>query len=339
MPIIDPSILNDAHKEYLQHLLKRAGFERLTVQVSGGVDSAVALADAVTAVGPENVNAAYIGIESSDESRERAHAVAASQGVPLIDLELTDFYADLEDRIFKAVARAGTQPTRSDFTRGSLKSTLRAPVARYINRITGNGLLLGTGNEDEDYFVRYCQRGGDAEVDCNHLSHHSKGEIRQYALYKKVPLEVVMATPTPDLLGVGDKQNDEEELTAQSGGVPWSYSTVDAEGSYTKVGTLEAMARWIDFIAPRFCSVVKGPEDCSFFSVYGADPEGARGTLEMTFKDSLAKFGLTVDHAVSALTWERKTRYKHNPALPSGIPRHVLITAGALTNELPDLTS
>ncbi len=345
MPVLNLETLSTALISYTRDQLQRSGFKRLTVAVSGGLDSAVTLALAARAVGPKNVTAVYIDVDSSETSRNRARAAAKAQDVQLIEESLTDMCHAFRGMAHERAEEAGIITATSDLIEGSLRSTIRAFAIRYYNRISREhegegvgGLVMGTGNEDEDYFLRYYQRGGDGEVDGNYLSNLSKGELMQLALHWGVPLEIVTATPTAELHGVGAVQTDEKELTDASDGTPWTYSRVNEEGQYTRIGTIEATARWIDFISPRFSTVVSAP-NLNFFSIYGANPEGARGTLKSSFEPSLHKFGLTVDHAVWALKWEKKTRYKHNPALPGGPTRLELIEAGAITNELPEIAA
>ena len=43
--------------------------------------------------------------------------------------------------------------------------------------MTGNGLRHGTGNECEDRWLRFYQKGGDGEVDSNPIAMLSKGGI------------------------------------------------------------------------------------------------------------------------------------------------------------------
>jgi NH3-dependent NAD+ synthetase len=94
---------------------------------------------------------------------------------------------------------------------GSIRSTLRAPWGRAANRLSGGGIRHGTGNEDEDRVLRFYQKGGDGEVDSNPISMLSKGEVFQLGIALGVPRSILSARPSPDLWGVGEEHNDEED--------------------------------------------------------------------------------------------------------------------------------
>lgn len=342
MPILNPELVTEHLVQSLQDRMSLAGVNRLTVAVSGGIDSAVALALAVRAAGSENVTAAYLGIESSQESKNRAESAAKVQGVSLAAPDFTAEFLQIEKTIRTwcssnlSGGEALVQQSRQNPTvKGSLKSTLRAPLIRYFNRMMGGGLVVGTGNEDEDRFLRFYQKGGDGEVDLNAFANLSKGEVRQLALYLNVPSEIVMAKPTPDLWGVGEAHSDEEELTQLSGGVPWTYTTVGLDGEYESLGTIEAMARWLDS-NPCYRKEEGRAVPVSFFELHHWSPEGGKKLHESLkiYEVTLRRYGLTVDHAISALKWEQITRHKFNPNLHCGPSRAVLLQNEAITNKV-----
>src|SRR5690606_15604020 len=126
---------------------------------------------------------------------------------------------------------------------GSIRSCLRAPVGRGFNRMTGSGIRHGTGNECEDRWLRFYQKGGDGEVDTNPIAMLAKGEVYQLGRALEVPRSIIDALPSPDLHGVGDTHNDEDEIRAMSG-VDWTYSRIDWDtGAYVRVGTIELLSR------------------------------------------------------------------------------------------------
>ena len=224
-------------------------------------------------------------------------------------------------------ARCEADPT----IMGSLRSCLRAPLGRFMGRLTGNALRHGTGNEDEDRWLRFYQKGGDGEVDTNPLAMLSKGEVYQLAVALGVPEEIITALPTPDLQGSGEAHNDEAELTALSG-VEWSYSRVDPKtGKYVKVGTIECMSRFVDSYAGHFYDSQR-QGDQGFFARFGFEDEPHFTSIVLSHAE---KFGLTEAHLISALKWERITRHKENPNCPSLGKRHYLLEEDILTDEMP----
>ena len=335
MPVFKPEELIENRVEAIRAYHEECGIERAELDVSGGVDSAVMLGLLVRALGADKIAAVYSSVHSSSDSLRRTRKAATKFGVPLIELDLTDVTHDIENLVDEALSRAGydldelaslynKDPTIS----GSLRSCIRAPVGRYVNRLTAGGLRHGTGNECEDRWLRFYQKGGDGEVDTNPLAMLSKGEVYQLALALGVPHEIIKALPTPDLWGVGDEHNDEAELTALSG-VEWSYSRIDLEtGQYTKVGTIERMSRFLD--ARVFANRPRLGASLLDGRLNGREISKVSDTV-------FAEYGLTRAHVASARKWERSTRHKFNPNIPTLGTRQELLDAGILTDELPEV--
>lgn len=324
MPVLKPKALRNNRVEAIRKYHKDAGIVRAELDVSGGIDSAVMLMLLAEALGPDNVTAGYSSILSSDESRERARLVAKTAGVRLAELELNDAFEAIVIQALDGLERAGYNREELDDrmcndpqVEGSLRSTLRAPVGRFLNRLTGGGIRHGTGNECEDRWLRFYQKGGDGEVDTNPLAMLSKGEVYQLANALNVPREIIEALPTPDLWGVGEEHSDESELLKLSG-VAWTYSRIDVgTNKYVRVGTIEAMSRFLD-----------GEFEFDNWT------EDVNSTIN-DLVPRAQKFGLTREHLVSAQKWERSTRHKMNPNCPSLGNREDLVDAGILTNDLP----
>lgn len=334
MPVLDTKALIDNRCNAIRQYHAEAEIARAELDVSGGIDSAVMLMLLARAIGPDNVTAVYSSIHSSDASLRRARLVAEAGGVKLVELDLTDIYEAIAQEALRGVTKAGydeaeiqSRMDAEDAVAGSLRSCLRAPVGRYLNRMTGGGIRHGTGNEDEDRWLRFYQKGGDGEVDTNPLAMLSKGEVYQLAVALGVPAEIIEALPTPDLWGTGEKHNDEEELSKLSGGVEWTYSRVNPQtGEYTRVGTIERMSRLLDVEVndDLFGDILFG----------GALPDEQKAQQHASYGEPL---GLTREHLESARHWERITRHKMNPNCPTLGTREELLDAGILTDELPNL--
>lgn len=345
MPVIDPHALIIDRVEAIKHYHRQSGVPRAEIDVSGGLDSAVLVALLSRALGPENVIAVYTGIHSSEESRVRAIEAAEAADVDLLDLDLTNDAENITDQLLSAFDAAGidigpiTERMETDPTiLGSFRSCLRAPIGRFANRLAGNGIRHGTGNECEDRFLRFYQKGGDGEVDTNPIAMLAKGEVFQMARALEVPRSILEALPSPDLWGDGDEHNDEDEL-ARLSGVEWTYSRVDPDtGEYTRIGTIEAMSRFLD--QPIYGQSRKTWNEVLFLDGWdiaafqeGGLPElnGAGGTLTK----AMEPFGLTMEHILSAMKWERGSRHKMNPNCPSLGSRQELLDVDIITNELP----
>lgn len=227
---------------WIRERMEKAGVERLAIDVSGGVDSAVVAALCVRTAGADRVIGVYSGVHSSDTSRRRARVVAQTFGFSLAEFDLDGVFEAIVSQATAQFDRLGLAfPVRDDpknrVVFGSLRSTLRAPVGRFVNRAFGGGLRVGTGNRDEDELVRFYQKGGDGEVDISPVAGLFKSEVWALAEHLGVPREVIDATPTPDLWAVGEAHTDEGEL-ADLTGVKLTYTRPGA-----MLGTIEWASR------------------------------------------------------------------------------------------------
>jgi NH3-dependent NAD+ synthetase len=186
------------------------------------------------------------------------------------------------------------------------------------------GIRHGTGNECEDRWLRFYQKGGDGEVDTNPIAMLSKGETYQLAKVLGVPRSIIEALPSPDLHGVGEQHNDEDEIRAMSG-VDWTYSRIDVEtGRYTRVGTIEMLSRFLD-LHPELLRDGDLPEQ---------ELERLANAAEPLFQ---RRHAVVVTFLESARALEKMTRHKANPNIPSLGERSNLVQRGILSNELPKL--
>lgn len=336
MPVLDTEALIDDRVTAIRRYHSSTGIPRAEIDVSGGIDSATLLRLVCRAVGPDHVTAVYTGIHSSQDSLDRARAAAEVCEVPLIEVELTKAFTEITEQLLDAAATAGHDRAsieanieRDPAVLGSFRSCLRAPIGRALNRMMRGGIRHGTGNECEDRFLRFFQKGGDGEVDSNPIEMLSKGEVLQLARALDVPVSILEAVPSPDLHGTGETHNDEDELAALYG-VRWTYSKVDAlSGEYSFVGSIERMARLLD---------KPGVEDVLFGTDEPTDPqldELAQAALETTFAGFEADEVLQL--LASARHIERSTRHKMNPNCPALGDRASLRGAGILTDDLPDV--
>jgi len=350
MPVLDVDKLIENRVTAIRNYHEKAGIPRAQLDVSGGVDSAVMLGLLAKAVGPENITAVYSDIDSSEDSEKRAEEVAAKFSVKLAVLDLgVDFdnlveittiaaqelassgeknynkYIDAKDSILE---RIEADPT----ILGSFRSCIRAPIGRFMNRLMGNGIRHGTGNECEDRWLRFYQKGGDGEVDTNPIAMLSKGEVLQLGLGLGVPVSILVAAPSPDLHGVGEVgHNDEDELKSTYG-VGWTYSKLNlTTGGYLSVGTIERMSRAMDAVRLELATGVS----------FGMSHSRAKEIIEdrCVERQIFSEYSEEeVDAFIkSAHDVEKATSHKHNPNIPTLGTRRELLNDSILTNRLPEV--
>ena len=331
MPVLDAPALIDDRVAAIRNFHARVGSERAELDLSGGVDSATLLGLLARALGPDKIVAVYTSIHSSLDSRSRAREAAAAFDVPLVECDLTPIFDELIASMRAALVRAGHDGealdarARKDPTiLGSIRSCIRAPVGRGFNRMTGGGIRHGTGNECEDRWLRFYQKGGDGEVDTNPIAMLSKGEVYQLARALGVPTSILAAIPSPDLHGTGDAHNDEDEIR-QLSGVDWTYSRIDPDsGAYTRVGTIEMCSRFLDD-HPELLRDDELPE---------AELERLARAGEALFR---RRHPVVLALLESARAIEKATRHKANPNCPTLGERGPLVERGILDNRLPTL--
>jgi NAD+ synthase len=333
MPVLHPDRLIDDRVQALRAMHDKSGIRRAELDISGGIDSAVMLGLLVRALGPQNITAVHSAIHSNPEQGLRAREVADTFGVPLIHVELTDVFENMIDILVRGLREAGLPETAhetSPMVLGSIRSTLRAPIGRGLNRMTGGGIRHGTGNECEDRWVRFYQKGGDGEVDSNPIAMLSKTEVYQLAKAVGVPRATLDAIPSPDLWGQGDAHNDEDEYVTYFGFTPTPhtfYGTIDKEtGTVRTAGLIERVSRFLDLPGAEAALFGEAEPTTSFYAEAVQTP-----SLRVL------PAPLATDMLRAARRIERTTRHKWNPNCPTLGSRADLVERGILSNTLPEV--
>ena len=143
--------------------VRKTGFERVIIGLSGGIDSAVTCALAVRALGAGSVlGVAMPGPYSSEHSITDARALAESLGVGLVTLPIEEPMAGFRGVLDDALGAVGAKElgaVRPDTTEENLQSRLRGTAIMALSNRLG-ALVLTTGNKSE-LAVGYCTLYGD----------------------------------------------------------------------------------------------------------------------------------------------------------------------------------
>ena len=135
--------------------IRKCGFRKVLLGLSGGIDSSLTAVIAADAVGPENViGVAMPGPYSSEHSLRDARALAERLGIRCDTASITgvyDKFLDVLDPLFQGAPR--------DVTEENLQARLRGVTLMALSNKLG-ALVLTTGNKSE-LAVGYCTLYGD----------------------------------------------------------------------------------------------------------------------------------------------------------------------------------
>jgi NAD+ synthase len=195
---IDPEAVAGQLVIFIREEMERAGFSRLVVGLSGGIDSAVSCALAVRALGRDKVTALIMPYRSSNPENVRdAEELAARLGIETITVDITP----MVDAYYH------NHPDADQVRRGNMMARQRMAVLYDYSPQLG-ALVLGTGNKTEA-MLGYTTLYGDNACAFNPMADLWKTQVRRMAGWLGIPEAIITKAPSADLWA---GQTDEEEL-------------------------------------------------------------------------------------------------------------------------------
>lgn len=190
-----------AYAKYLQDFakkcLEKTSCTGYVLGVSGGIDSALALA--ILSNTPNiKVLGVFIDIESSKMDKQDAESLTKVFNFEYKAINLTDEYKAL----CKKLCIEGNENAQAN-----LKVRLRT-IALYAIANANNLLTVGTTNAAER-LVGYYTKFGDNACDVQLLCYLTKSHIRYLANYYKVPSDIIARHPSA---GLYEGQTDEQDM-------------------------------------------------------------------------------------------------------------------------------
>jgi NAD+ synthase len=182
----------------LNEEVAKAGFRKVVLGLSGGIDSALSLYLAVQAFGKENVIAVRMPYRtSSSSSLTDAEKAIHDTGVESLTIDISPqidaYFAQMPEA---TALRKGNKMARERMT------ILYDLSARY------EALVVGTSNRTE-LLLGYGTQYGDSASAVNPLGDLYKTQVRQLSEYVGVPRSILEKAPSADLW---EDQTDEKEL-------------------------------------------------------------------------------------------------------------------------------
>jgi len=210
-PLLDPAAeVYAALVTGLRDYVRKNGFERVVLGLSGGIDSALVACLAVDALGPEGVAVAVMPSPySSGGTQADARRLAENLGVEQLELGI----APVMDAYERALAEpfAGTEPGLAE---ENIQARIRGNLLMALSNRFG-WLVLATGNKSEmsvGYSTLYGDLAGGFAVikDCPktrvyELARH----VNEVATRERIPASIIERAPSAELR---HGQRDEDSL-------------------------------------------------------------------------------------------------------------------------------
>jgi NAD+ synthase len=195
---IDCRTTADLLIDFVRRETAKAGFRRVVLGLSGGVDSAVSAALARRALGARGLLCVYLPYRTSHpESRRDARKVARILGARMTSMDISP----MVDAYFSR------QPGATRLRRGNKMARERMAIL-YDLSARHKALVLGTSNKTE-ILLGYGTIHGDMASAINPLGDLYKTQVRLLGLHLGLPPRIVWKTATADLWA---GQSDESEI-------------------------------------------------------------------------------------------------------------------------------
>ncbi len=183
---------------FLREEVRRFGFQKVVLGLSGGIDSALSAYLAARALGAENVHCVMMPYKtSSPASLADAALVVEKLGCTSEVVEITT----MVEPLFEA------NPDMNDLRRGNIMARTRM-IVLYDRSAKLGALVLGTSNKTEG-LLGYTTQFGDNASAINPLGDLYKTQVWQLAAVLGIPDSIIHKAPSADLWA---GQTDEQEM-------------------------------------------------------------------------------------------------------------------------------
>lgn len=195
---INTSLARTILTGFIKSEVTRVGYSRAVIGLSGGIDSALACALAVEALGIKNVLAVKMPYKKSNpDSLTHADILIDQLGIPDKTIEITDMIEPL----------FAFDPNITKLRKGNIMARERM-IVLYDQSEVFKGLVMGTSNKTE-ILLGYSTQFGDAAAAINPIGDLYKTQVRQLSRAMNIPSVILAKSPSADLW---EGQTDEKEL-------------------------------------------------------------------------------------------------------------------------------
>jgi len=198
---INPELVRGILVGFIQNEVRKVGFERVVLGLSGGVDSSLVGTLAAQALGPHNVLGVIMPYRTSDpKSRGDALEVVKQLGIERLEVDISPQIDAYFERF----------PEPDQKRRGNKMARERMTIL-YDQSWAWRALVIGTSNKTE-LLLGYGTIYGDMASAINPIGDLYKTQVWQLADAVGVPTAIVQKAPSADLWA---GQSDETELGFQ----------------------------------------------------------------------------------------------------------------------------
>ncbi len=188
--------------------VRKCGFQRVIIGLSGGIDSALTACIAVDALGPDNVTGVSMpGPYSSRGSIDDARGLATNLGIRFEMLRITEIFDD-----FRKALKQVFSGCPEDVTEENMQARIRGTLLMALSNKFG-ALVITTGNKSE-LAVGYCTLYGDMVGGLAAISDVPKTMVYRLAHYVNsrrpvIPKPILEKPPSAELR---PNQTDQDTL-------------------------------------------------------------------------------------------------------------------------------
>lgn len=189
--------------------IRKNGFQKVVIGLSGGIDSALVAAIAVKAIGKENVKCVTMPSRySSKGTRSDAQRLAKNLGVELITIPIEGVFVAYSNTLSKQF-----QGTKTGVAEENIQARIRGNLLMALSNKFG-WLVLTTGNKSE-VAVGYCTLYGDMSGGFAVIKDVPKTMVYELSGYingvsnQVIPISIITRAPSAELRS---NQKDQDSL-------------------------------------------------------------------------------------------------------------------------------